>query len=102
LDEANPWSVLTTCAEATPSPRATLAGTGTLSWVGLKLDGEKGPALIGPLAVATKKLTTEPAVNPLPLIAKVAPTKMFPGIELITGAAAREGREECASDVTPS
>ncbi len=60
LDETKPWSVLTTCTLTTPCPREMVAGTGTMRVVVLNDDGVNGPKFTAPLAVATKKLTTEP------------------------------------------
>ena len=57
-------SVFTTSRVTTPSPSAVVMGTLTVSWAGRILEvGVNGPALIAPPAVATKKLTTEPAVK---------------------------------------
>jgi len=65
---------LITTTETKPSPWLSLAGTGTTSWVVVMLEGVRGPSLTGPLAVATKKLTTEPLVKPRPLMVKLPPT----------------------------
>ncbi len=62
-----------------------------MSWVVLKNEGESGPKLIDPLAVATKKLTTEPRVNRKPVIAKLAPAWTLAGIELMNGPGVGEG-----------
>jgi hypothetical protein len=56
-----------------------------VSWVALTEDGVNGPALTGPLDVATKKFATEPGVKPLPLSLNVPPTSMTPGSELMNG-----------------
>src|SRR5277367_2677983 len=47
--------------------------------------GINGPALTGPCEVATKKLTSEPAVKPVPTILKLEPTSTVPGILMICG-----------------
>ncbi len=76
---------MTTCTADTPAPNGTLAGRGTVSWFDANT-GVNGPALIEPEAVATKKLTREPGVNPLPWIMKGAPARITCGNELIKGA----------------
>src|SRR5579871_6889755 len=76
LEVTKPLSVLTTCTEAKPCPWLTVGGTGTTSRVALLSArlGVSGPALIGPPAVATNRLTTEPAVKLAPIMVKLAPT----------------------------
>ena len=58
-----------------------------VSWVGKTEEaGVNGPALIAPVAVATKKLTTEPWVKFRPLMTKLAPTGIIAGeVLLING-----------------
>src|SRR5579885_1359980 len=74
LDTAKPASVLTAWTETKPWPCDTVAGIGTISCVALTIDGVSGPALTGPLAVATKKLISGFALKPRPLMVRVLPT----------------------------
>ena len=43
--------------------------------------------MTGPVEVATKKFTIEPGVNPLPLMVKLAPVRIVPGILVMCGPA---------------
>ena len=45
-----------------------MAGTGTIRTVVLNDDGLSGPKFTAPVAVATKKFTTEPPVKRKPVI----------------------------------
>src|SRR5271156_4573227 len=72
------------------------AGTLTLRLVDVFVLGMKGPVLIGPEAVETKKLTSEPGVKPVPFMRKLAPTRIgsemlpmngCPGIAVAVGVA---------------
>lgn len=47
--------------------------------------GVNGPVLIGPVAVATKKLTFDPGVKPLPWIENMEPARITLGTALING-----------------
>src|SRR5579885_2857247 len=85
LEDVKPLSVLTTCTSTKPSPRGVVGGTCTSREVGVCADGASGHALIGPAAVATKKLTIEPLVKFLPVILKAAPTRMVGGTLPIEG-----------------
>ena len=63
-----------------------VAGTLTVSSVGeVGRFGVSGPSLTGPLEVATKKLSTDPGVNPLPLTVKLPPTSTTGGMLLMIG-----------------
>src|SRR5579885_997149 len=86
LEALKPRSVLTTCTLTNPWPSVTVEGTGTVMLVGVTSDGVSGPALTGPLEVATKKLTLAPGLKKLPEMLKLAPTSMTDGIDEITGA----------------
>src|SRR5579885_1768258 len=85
LDAVKPLSVLTTCTDTTPSPSGLDAGTATVKRVEVMLAGLNGPVLIAPVAVATKKFTTDPAVNPLPEMVKLLPDWITGGSPLIKG-----------------
>src|SRR5580704_14367936 len=69
-----PWVVLTTSTLANPAPCERFGLTGTISSFSAKLDGFRGPSLTAPLAVATKKFTTDPLLKSSPLIVKSPPT----------------------------
>src|SRR4029077_1608591 len=71
FENAWSWSVLTTWTPATPSPCVTVVGTNAIMLPGSNAVGMIGPKLTGPLEVGTKKLTTEPGLNPLPWIEKL-------------------------------
>jgi hypothetical protein len=63
-------------------------GTGNVSDIELCSLCFNGPKLTGPVAVATKKLATEPTVNPLPLMVKESPTKIGWEIAVMLGVVA--------------
>ena len=86
LEALKPVSVLTTWTATNPCPSGIVAGTATVRCVALLgAVGGRGPCLTGPLEVATNKLTTDPAVKPMPVITKLLPARIVPGILWMTG-----------------
>src|SRR5262249_52992096 len=63
LEVTKARSVLTTSSDTKPCPKPVATGTSTARSVGVQVAGTNGPWVTGPPAVATKKLTTEPAVK---------------------------------------
>ena len=79
-------SVLTTCDLDKSLSQGAVAGTLTVSWVGrIRAIGISGPPLTTPADVAMNKLTSEPRVKFRPVRLNLSPTRITPGMLVMTG-----------------